>query len=161
MSGLTRNQEYKYQYRNVAVARSIFCGYGAILTVNIPDNLLELKNLALHVVLQFDVAVPSGNRKLYYIGGTYGVGAAVGSIAAPVNGNMVFVNLTADANRRIDCVIDISHLIPKLTFDSSGTFDQPSFQVSMITNYDLFAATVTGTMELWKADLIYTTKGIQ
>lgn len=156
----TRHQEATYQYRSVAVARSIFCGYGPVLNVSIPDDLLELKNVAIHASLLFDVSVAAGNRKLHWIGGGYAVNPYPDQTVKSEQPNMIHILQSADANRRVDVTIDISHLIPLLEIDDSPTFDQPSFEVSMVTD-PTGANSVTGVLEIWKVDLIYTTKGIQ
>lgn len=158
--GITRHQEAKYQYRSVAVARSIFCGYGPILGVSVPDDLLELKNVAIHASIVFDVSVASGNRKLHWIGGRYTLNPYPDQTASSEQAAMIHILQSADANRRVDVTIDISHLIPELTIDTNPTFDQPSFEVSMVTD-PTGANSVTGVLEIWKVDLIYTTKGIQ
>lgn len=160
MGSQTRHQEATYQYKTVAVARSIFCGYGPHLDVSIPDNLEELKNVSIHAVLQFDNTVSAGNRKLYFIGGDYEMNTYPDQTVKAVQPAMMEVNLSADANRRIDVTVDITHLIKNLEFDLIGSFDQPSVALGMVTDKTGLNS-VTGVLELWKVDLIYTTKGIQ
>lgn len=158
--GQTRHQEATYQYRSVAVARTIFCGYGPHLYVSIPENLLELKNVAIHASLLFDASVAAGNRKIHWIGGGYQLNPYPDQTVASEQPSMIHILQSADANRRADVTIDISHLIPQLVIDDTPTFDQPSFEVSIVTD-PTGANSVTGVLEIWKVDLIYTTKGIQ
>jgi len=159
MPGLTRNQEYIYQYLTVAAAQLFFCGFGPRLSVNVPKNLLEIKSLCVHAILLFDATVPASYRKLYYIGGeaiinTYPLtGLATDQLA------MIYVNRSADANRRIDITVDISHLIDKLIIDDGDSYSSAHFDLGLVT--DLGNNNVGGTLELWKVDMIYTTKGIQ
>lgn len=155
----TRHQEATYQYRSVAVARSIFCGWGPHLYVSLPEDLLELKNVAIHASLLFDVSVASGNRKIHWIGGGYETDYFSQTVKSEQPA-MVYINKSADVNRRVDVTIDISHLIPNLVIDDNPTFDQPSFEVSIVTD-PTGDNSVTGVLEIWKVDLIYTTKGIQ
>jgi len=156
----TRHQEVKYQYRSVAVARTIFCGYGPHLDISVPEDLLELKNVAIHASIVFDVSVSAPNRVLHWIGGAYVVNPYPDQTVSPTQPAMIHVLESADANRRVDVTIDISHLIPQIEIDDNPTFDQPSFEVSMVTD-PTGANSVTGVLEIWKVDLIYTTKGIQ
>lgn len=160
MSGQTRRQEYKYQYKTLAVARTTFCGYGPTMSVSIPDNLLELKNLCVHASLVFDSSVSAPNRVLHWIGGGYNMDPAPANKTSDEQPRMMHISEAADANRRVDVTIDLSHLIDQLEFDTSGSFDQPSFELGMITD-PTNNNSVTGALELWKVDMIYTTKGIQ
>lgn len=156
----TRHQEAKYQYRSIAAARTIFCGYGPHLYVSVPEDLLELKNIAIHASLLFDVSVSAPNRKLHWIGGAYQINPYPDQTVASEQPQMIYINQAADGNRRVDVTIDISHLIPLIPIDDNPTFDQPNFEVSMVTD-PTGANSVTGVLEIWKVDLIYTTKGIQ
>lgn len=160
MARQSRHQEYQYQYRQVAVARTIFCGYGPSLNVSIPDNMLKLINVSLHASIVFDPSVSAPSRKLWWMGGKALYNPYPDQSLKAVQPAMMPINLLADANRRVDVTIDISHLIPLLTIDSSPTFDQPSFEVDLITDPSGSFA-ITGVIELWKVDYIYTTKGIQ
>lgn len=168
MSEQSRNQEFLFQYRNVALAQGgqsstnpRFCGYGPIIQPSIPDNMLELKNIFAHLVMRFDASVPSGNRKLMYIGGEFDQNIATGNLV-PDTSRAAFVNLTADANRYIDCQIDLTKWKDAMLPDLSDPFyfGQPQLQIQAVTDTN-GTTNATGDIILWKIDLIYTTKGIQ
>lgn len=158
MPGLTRNQEYIYQYLTVAAAQLFFCGFGPRLSVNVPKNLLEIKSLCVHAILLFNATVPLSYRKLHYIGGQMVFNTEFNGVAADQPA-MIYVNRSADANRRIDITVDISHLIDKLVIDDGDSYSSAHFDLGLVT--DLGNNNVGGTLELWKVDMIYTTKGIQ
>lgn len=169
MSEQSRNQEFLFQYRNVALAQGgqsgtnpRFCGYGPIIQPSIPDNMLELKNIFAHLVMRFDASVPSGKRRLLYIGGQFDTNFVTDSLI-PDTSRAAFVNLTADANRYIDCQIDLTKwkdaMLPDLS-DPLFSFTQPQLIIQAVTDTDS-TTNATGDIILWKIDLIYTTKGIQ
>lgn len=161
MTALTRNQEYKYQYKTLAATNSFFCGIGPGLNVSIPDNLLDIKAIYMHAVLQFDASVASGKRKIYWAGGSYTYDVVTG-IPKPTTDNMVNVNLLADPTTRIaDLTIDLTPLKDQLLANAVlGAYEQPSIILNLITNVDGDFAT-TGKVLLWKVDFVYTTTGIQ
>jgi len=137
----TRHQEAKYQYRSVAVARTIFCGYGPHLDISVPEDLLELKNVAIHASIVFDVSVSAPNRVLHWIGGAYVVNPYPDQTVSSTQPAMIHVLESADANRRVDVTIDISHLIPQIEIDDNPTFDRTIevFAVQVLVKVDAFA----------------------
>lgn len=158
MNSVTRNQEYSYQYKSVAAANTIFCGNGSRLNVAIPDNLLDIKAIFMHAVLLFDTSVPSGSRKIQYAGGKYD--STIAGIPIPQTGNLIFVNVPADATTRIaDCRVDITDLKAGLMAATLFDFNQPTMELNLITDID-GGFDVSGKVLLWKIDFVYTTKGI-
>lgn len=165
MSALSRNQEFKYQYKTIAVANQYFCGFGPTLSVSVPDNLLDIKAIFMHAVLRFNTAVPSGKRKVLWAGGRYPtklVGAF--SVPDPENGNLVKVDALADPTTRVvDLKLDITHLkedIIAALSEDTFSFDQPRIRLSLITD-EANDFSVDGDVILWKIDFAYTTTGIQ
>lgn len=159
MNSRTRNQEYKYQYKTIAIANAFFCGSGPTLNIAIPDNLLDIKAIYMHAVLRFDVAVPSGNRKILWVGGKYP--QSLSGIPNPTAGNMRYVNVSADPTTRIaDLKVDITDLKDGLLSATPPIFDQPTIELNLITDMD-GGFDVQGDVILWKIDFVYTTTGIQ
>lgn len=164
MTLFTRNQEYKYQYKIVSVGGEItFCGNGPTLMVSVPENLLDIKAMFMHAVLQFDNTVPSGNRKIHWAGGDYPM--TLNGIPKPTEGNMKYVNLSADPATRIaDLKLDITELkegfMKQLEDDAPFALDQQKINLNLITDID-GGFDVTGKVILWKVDFVYTTSGIQ
>jgi len=160
MSSLTRNQEYSYQYRCVAVAsNTTFCGNGPRLNMAIPDNLLDIKAIYMHAVLLFDISTPSGQRVIQYAGGKYNTTNT--GIPIPATSNLIKVNVAADPTTRIaDCRVDITDLKAGLMTANPYDFNQPTIELNLITDID-GGFDVSGKVILWKVDIVYTTKGIQ
>lgn len=157
----TRNQEFKYQYKQLAVTNISFCGIGPRLNVSIPENLLDLKAIYMHAVLQFDASVASSKRKIYWAGGSYTYDYVTG-VPYPTTDKMVNVNVSADPTTRIaDMTIDLTPLKEQLMTNALiGSFEQPSIELNLITNVDGDFST-NGKVILWKVDFVYTTTGIQ
>lgn len=153
MGGQTRHQEYRYQFKTIAIAAGKDCGYGGTLNFNLPAGFIEAKNLYAHVRLKFGASEPTGNRKLKAIGPRV---FAADFVTQPL---MKQVNLTADATtREIDLKIDLTDLIPNLQITPPALGIQGYFDIGL-----LYPNALSGTVDilLWKLDLIYTTQGIR
>lgn len=157
MGQRTRNQEYKYQYKNLSVSNYQMCGYGPSLQVSIPNDLIAIKSLWMHVVAFFDPAVePTGNRQFNSL--------ALNSIAG---GSFFFssqyqqlpLGKVADGSGYVDFQLDLTHLIPKLYFYPTDTDSSPYFIMGLEPPSLLTGG--TSKIMLWKLDLIYTTEGIR
>lgn len=156
----TRHQEYKYQYKTIAVTNAAFCGNGPRLRMSVPDDMLDVKALYMHAVLQFNSGVTSGNRVVHWIGGIYEQG--LDGIPHPTDETMMHVNKQADLTTRIvDVKADLTQFKDSVSFEDAFSFDQPDIEVNILTSLSGDAGAVTGTVILWKVDLIYTTSGIQ
>lgn len=149
MSSLTRNQEFKYQYKNVAIANAYFCGFGPLISVAVPDTLLDIKAIFMHAAVRFNPSVPSSHQKIHQI----------------VVGNAVIdVDLPAQQPTRVaDLKIDITHLkdslLEKLA-EGTMTNEQPRIDMRVVTNTQS-ELNIDGEIILWKVDFAYTTTGIQ
>jgi len=151
MGGTTRHQEYRYQHKSISTQAALSCGYGATMSFNLPSEFLEAKNLYAHISIVFHASEPVDNRKILYIG----------QPSYPQTGpqpNMVYVNKTADANRRIDLEIDLTQIIEKLEPQAPAFSQQGYINIGILHPGIL---TQLATVELWKMDLVYTTTGIR
>lgn len=151
MGGQTRHQEYRYQYKSISAKNARSCGYGATMSFNLPSDFLEAKNLYCHLSIVFHASEPVGNRKILY----------VGQPAWPPEGEqpaMIYVNQTADGNRRIDLKVDLTQIIDKIVPQPPEFGGQGYFNVGILHPGILEQL---ATVELWKMDLVYTTTGIR
>lgn len=155
MSELTRNQEYTFQYKTVNVRDSFFGGHQPKLSVALPKNLLAIKNLYCHLMMTYDIAVPVGQRKLNWIGGNpQYTGGTIPNAAQP---NMKYLGAVADVTtRKIDVKVDLSDIVSKLSINS--LFGQPQLEINLLQEDPSGLFNVTGSLQLWKVDLIYTTQ---
>ena len=71
MNSITRNQEYRYQYKATSIGSTFFCGFGPKLNFSVPDNLLDIKAIFIHAVFKFDSSVPADSRRILWAGGKY------------------------------------------------------------------------------------------
>lgn len=148
----TRHQEYRYQYKTIALQNARDCGAGATLNFNLPSNLLEIKNLWAHIRIRFDTAEPVGNQKII------GIGTRTFSSNDFNQPKMKALNLTADANRRIDFTYDLTAIIKDLVVNDAAIFAQGFVGIGILHPAYL---TQLATIEIWKMDLVYTTQGIR
>lgn len=151
MGGQTRHQEYRYQYKSISTQNARSCGYGATISFNLPSDFLEAKNLYCHLRIRFHASEPSANQKILYIGQPQWP-------PEDEQPDMVYVNLTADGDRRIDLEIDLTQIIEKLTVQEPAFGQQGYFNIGILHPGILEQL---ATVELWKMDLVYTTTGIR
>lgn len=153
MGSQTRNQEYRYQFKTIAIGNGKDCGYGGQLNFNLPADFIEAKNLWAHVRLKFNASEPSGNRKLKAIGEKI---FAADFVTQP---KMKQVNLTADpTTREIDLKIDLTDILDDLTINPPALYQQGYFSIGLLYPN---ALSYTVDILIWKLDLIYTTQGIR
>lgn len=151
MGSLTRHQEYRYQYKTISLQNAIDCGYGGTVNFNLPSNVLEIKNLWAHIRIVFNASEPVANRKII----------GIGTKQWPVDGEqplMKPLNLTADANRRIDFTADLTEILRLLELKDAAYYSQGFVGVGIQHPNPL---QYVATIEIWKMDLVYTTQGIR
>lgn len=152
MGGQTRHQEYRYQYKTISLQNARDCGPGGTLNLNLPSNLLEVKNLWAHVRIVFHASEPVQNRKII------GIGPRVFSSNDFNQPLMKQLNLTADANRRIDFTADLTQIVKQLIISDPALYAQGYIGIGILhPDYLQQLATI----EIWKMDLVYTTQGIR
>lgn len=153
MASGSRVQEYPYQYKSISLQNARDCGQGGTVNFNLPEDFIAAKNLYAHIRIQFDAAEPTANQKII----------AIGQPTYPPEGaqpKMIPLNLSADANRRIDLEIDLTPLIPKLdVFGASfALYGQSHLSIGILHPNILSGF---ANIEIWKLDLVYTTQGIR
>lgn len=164
MSILTRNQEYKYQYKIISTSGAPICGYGPSMVIAIPDNLLDIKSIYVHAIIKFDTTVAIADRKVTWIGGKFKTkffndGQYNVSIPDPSSDTMIPVNKLADPITRIaDIKIDITQLKNTIIQDSlNSSYGQPSIALNILNGPLINSNSINGELILWKIDLVYTT----
>lgn len=159
MSQATRRKAYTYNFKTI-LARSygFGCGNQALLELFPPEDLLEIKNIWTHFVLQFDSAVPLELQVLPRIALTDGF-----LNDTNLESDSVFyydLNLAADANRIIDYQLDLSvGLHPTLRNYPGVVLQFPEEPIG--TNEFGHPISVNGIIEAWKIDILYTTQEIR
>lgn len=163
----TKHQPYTYSMKTVA-----YVGTGTDICTNVimmyivpPDGALTIENLYMHLVMQFDAAVPVGDRVLRKIGISDEFTSEY-FFGAPNRLKVYDVNIAADGSRMIDKRIDLSALLkrddvlyrelimPISAPETGYTYIYLEFDADQKENNSL------GSIKLWKADALYTTVGI-
>jgi hypothetical protein len=150
MGGQSRNQEYGYQYKSISLAGATSCGQGGTVSFNLPQNLLEIKNVFTHVIIDFNPSEPIANKKV----------DGVGSPIYPPNGAqpyMIPMNVSATGNR-IELEIDLTQIKDKLVITPASSYAQGFVSIGIHHPNNLAYG---ATIKLWKIELIYTTQGIR
>lgn len=164
MSESTKNHWFPQTIRSVALANYGWCGGKILLYVMPPEKALTIENLYVHFKATFDSGITSGNRVVKSI-------SVVDKIPLFYNSNSDVnymrtqqLNISADANRKVDIKIDISHLLKKDNVAFREYFDDniDGATYIMIEPADaLIGNSNIGTIDLWKADAQFTTQGIR
>lgn len=152
MGGITREQEYRYQYKTISLQNAVDCGPGGTVNFNLPSNVLEIKNLWAHVRIRFHASEPVGNQKIIGIGPRV-LGSS--DFSQPL---MKPLSLTADGNRRIDFTADLTEIVRDLVITDPAYYAQGFVGIGILHPAYL---TQLATIEVWKMDLVYTTQGIR
>lgn len=165
MGNESKLQQFPYSLRTIAHSGQTFCGYQAALYIVPPQNALTIENLNTHFVMQFDSAIAAANRKIESIGiiDEWTLLAT----QTPNRTRRITINQSADANRRVDLNIDLTHLLKNTDINYRETVLGASDPTTGYTFVEILlpaALGVTanvGTIELWKIDGLYTTTGIR
>lgn len=169
----TKHQPYTYSLKTAAIANNTnVCNNGVYMYLVPPKDAITIENLYTHVQFQFDAAIPVGQRIITNIGISVGdpveFDPVIQEYVPRTDGRLrkIPVNWAADGNRIIDKRIDLTSVLQKefaayrdyfldfLDPDEVYTYIWIEFAVP-------FGTSITGKMNLWKADALYTTIGIR
>jgi hypothetical protein len=152
MGGKSRHQEYRYQFKTLALQNARDCGFGSTVNFNLPQNFIAVKNLWVHLRIQFAAGEPTANQKITGIGSkTFSIGGTNQPLMRPLN-------LSADANREIEFKYNLQDIIPLLAITAPTLGNQGFFTLG-IQHPNILSN--VATIKLWKIDVIYTTQGIR
>ncbi len=172
MGTITRNQEYTYQYKSMNVGGTAtqpvtFCGWGGVFQVNLPDNILEIKKLWVHLIIQFATSIAgttitSQYKELLNIGGVQS--AIVDGVYTVTGGAQL--NIAADSNGYVDVAVDLTSVLSNMPIQPSSQINQPYIQIPFYVPempYQKYGQQYgnTGDVITWKVDIEYTTLGIR
>ena len=158
-----RIQPYKYSLKTAGYKTAYPCSNVNFLYLVPPEDAITIENLRTHISFRFNSTIPSANQYIRSIG----IVDTIPGIAPYTYRRMITVNKQADANRVVDLDIEISKLLKKdNVFYWNGSGDYPvgatficlEFDIE-INNYPVYG--YIGEFFLWKADGLFTTKGIR
>lgn len=166
MSGSTRSQFYHYTLRSVGAANVQMCTDKIYMYPVPPEDALTLESLLTHFVIQFDSGVAVGNRIVESIG--IANQRPLSYNDEPQIYKKIDLNQAADGNRRVDIKLDLTDLLVGIKDNVAWTplfgadYDDGDQTFIYIKFPDALHNTLNvGTIELWKADLLYTTREIR
>ena len=164
MSESTKHHFYPYTVRSVGFQYSAWCGGKILLYVIPPEKAQTIENLYVHFKATFNSGIPSGNRKIKAISVVDRMPPLCNS-----NGGVNYMrtqefDISADANRKVDIKIDISHLLKKDNVAYGEYMDVVITGATMVMiepDDALIGNNNIGTIDLWKVDAQFTTQGIR
>lgn len=164
MSQTTKLQQYKYSLRSMTIAptafpNGYFCGQKFFMFPVPPEDAITIENLYLHLIMIFKVGVAAGDRKITKIGIASDRPFFGGT---PVRLLTYDVNISADANRKIDTRIDLSALLKNDNVRWRDFFSDPVSTDATYVYIELATDNSSnGDLLLCKTDALYTTTGIR
>lgn len=159
----TKRQEYTYSLKTAALTNTSVCRDKFYFWLTPPQNALSIQYLRTHFKFIFDSGVSVGNRVIEKIGI---ISKDVYDETTAAYFRELELNQAADANREVDIDINLSSLLKK----DNVTFTSDPLGVDLQEGYTLIyiqlpvALTLNntvGTIQLWKADGLFTTTGIR
>lgn len=165
MSESSKQHFYHYTARSVALADYAWCGGKILLYVMPPEKALTIENMFVHFKATFDSSVPSGQRIVKTIGIIDKRPLFYDSNSDANYYRKLDLNIAADANRKVDIKVDLSHLLKKDNVGFREYFSDssmPNLTYVMIEPDDALLGTINiGRIDLWKIDAQFTTQGIR
>lgn len=167
MGSENKLQAYPYSMKTIAAddAQNI-CLNRFFMYMIPPKDALTIERLYCHFVMTFDSAIAAADRKIVSVG-------IVDELRPfPISSDANYqrrqeVNMTADANRRVDLSIDLTHLLKhdnvayeENAFDPGET-DTGYTAVEILLPESLSSTSNIGVLTLWKIDSLFTTTGIR
>ena len=165
MGSQNKQQPYPYSLKTILASNQSACLNRFFLYMLPPKDALTIERMYCHFVFQFDSSVAAANRVVQSIG-------IVDELTPfPITAESNYqrrqtVNMTADANRRVDLSMDITHLLnhDNVAYEENAFDDGPSngyTAVEILLSDNLRETSTVGTIEIWKIDGLFTTTGIR
>lgn len=164
MSKSTKSQFYRYTLRTVASAAPVGCTDKMFLYPVPPEDAISIEGLFTHFRFTFDSSVPAADRKVLWM--AVASERPLFNADEPTRCNKLILDAAADGNRRVDLKLDLTDLlIPEnvaFTPLLSADYEQDNMTLLYVKFPPTLRNTLTvGTLEIWKADSIYTTREIR
>jgi hypothetical protein len=167
MGSQNKLQPYKYSMKTVAAGElSSICRNRFMMYMIPPKDALSIERLFCHFVMTFDSGIAAADRKIESIG-------IVDELHPfPITADANYqrrqtVNLQADANRRVDLSMDLTHLLNhnNVAYEESvldpGAVSTGYTAVEIKLPDSLVDTSNVGVLVLWKIDGLFTTTGIR
>ena len=165
MGNQNKQQPYPYSLKTVLASQQAACLNRFFLYMLPPKDALTIERLFCHCVFLFDASVAAADRRIV------SVGIVDELVPFPMSAISNYqrrqqVNQSADANRRVDLSIDLSHLLKNdnVSYQEDAFDDGPTTgytAVEILLPETLANTSTVGDMEIWKLDGLFTTTGIR
>lgn len=136
------------------------------MEVDPPDNAQSLESLFMHLRLQFNSGLPSGDKVLKYVG-IINDFTGYNEQEQATYFRVLEVNKSAVSNI-VDIKMDLTSLIQKTAVGDIGTFDNDDGNATLVyletanaSDQSTDFTNSAGTIKLWKLDAVYTTRQIR
>ena len=154
---------YPFTFRTAAISNATQCRDKALLYLVPPQDALTIENMFCHLKLTFDAGVAVGNRIVEYIGIANEVPLFIEDDPAYLR--KIDLNQAADVNRKVDIKLDLTSLLNKNNANYREYFETPVTDdytyVIIKLSGNLRDTSTVGTIDLWKLDGLFTSKGIR
>lgn len=165
MGGQNKLQPYPYSLKTVLASNQQGCFNRFFLYMLPPKEALTIERLYCHFVFLFDASVAAADQVVQSIGIVDQL-VPFPSTATSNYQRRQAVNLQADANRRVDLSIDLTHLLKhdNVAYEEDAFDDGPTTgytAVEILLAQNLQQTSTVGTIEIWKIDGLFTTTGIR
>jgi len=154
---------YPFTFRTAAISNAAWCRDKALLYLVPPQDALTIENMFCHFRFTFDAGVAVGSRIVEYIGIANQVPLFIET--DPTYLRKIDLNQAADGSRKVDIKLDLTSLLKKDNvryreyFETPVTTDYTYVIIKLSGN--LRDITTVGTIDLWKLDGLFTSKGIR
>lgn len=165
MGNQNKQQAYPYSLKTVLASNQAGCFNRFYLYMLPPKDALTIERLFCHLVFQFDSSVAAADRVIQSLG------IVDQLVPFPITATSNYqrrqaVNLQADANRRVDVSMDLTHLLKRtnVAYEEDAFDDGPTTgytAVEVLLSDNLQNTATVGTIEIWKLDGLFTTIGIR
>lgn len=168
MGSQNKQQPYPYSLKTGAIGTYSVCGRRIFMYLVPPKDALSIERLYSHFVFQFNASISASDRVVQSIGIVDEI--PLSDILDANYQRRIDLNISADANRRVDIGIDLSHLLNRenVAYEEGGfdPADDEGFtfvEIRLSDNLNISHPNYldTGTIELWKTDALFTTVGIR
>lgn len=154
---------FRHSLRTIGITNQVQCQDKKYIYISPPEKALTIENLHMHLIFTFDAAITVPNQVLQYVG--IGSDYPLFITSDPVYFRKIDVNQAADGSRKINIMLDLSHLLKKtnVNFRSLfGTFATNDFTYVILKFGDgNRSVSNVGTINLCRIDAQFTTEGIR
>lgn len=163
MSSSSKVHVYPYSMRVAALSITTFfvCQNRLVFFLQPVEGALTIENLYIHLKMTFNTTIATGNRVVKAI--AIGDSMPIDTTSFPSYYRALTLNVAADpTTRKVDIRLDLTTLLKKTNVGSmngDGTLTGTGTWVLLELADALIGSGSIATLDLWKMDGLYTTKG--